>query len=248
MGERETAHTKSGDEGGPNGVDAVRERIRGAILRGELAPDARMSQVELARELGISRTPLREALRMIQREGLVEGEARRRLRVAPMSAEDLEDLYALRLSIEALGIRATVPRLSDEDLDELGALLAEMDRLERDADFEEWDEAHRAFHSGLVRHGGRRLARLAVELGEHAERYRRTYLSEPRAWSPARAEHAAILEACRARDADLAATRLVEHLARTALTVAATIAPSYDPQLLRTALRSVIDEQGRRIR
>jgi len=226
---------------GPNGVEAVHARIRGAILRGEIPANERISQVEFARKLGVSRTPLREALRMIQREGLVEGEAYQRLRVSPLSPRDLEELYALRLPIEALGARVTVPRLTDDELDELDRLLAEMAQLEKHADFEQWDRAHRAFHRGIVQHGGRRLLNLAMELGEHAERYRRVYLSEPRAWSPARQEHALLQEACRAREGDLAAARLAEHLARTALAVAATIAPSYDPKLLRTALRSVTE-------
>src|SRR3984885_6529486 len=76
-------------DNGQNTED-VYERVRNAILDGQLAPGAVMSQVALAQDLGISRTPLREALRMLQSEGLVEGEPNRRVRVAPMTASDLE--------------------------------------------------------------------------------------------------------------------------------------------------------------
>ena len=78
-------------DNGQNGDD-VYQRVRNAILDGELAPGAVMSQVALAEELGISRTPLREALRMLQSERLVEAEPNRRVRVAPMSPRDMEEL------------------------------------------------------------------------------------------------------------------------------------------------------------
>jgi DNA-binding GntR family transcriptional regulator len=88
---------------GDNGqnTEDVYARVREAILDGELAPGAVMSQVAVAGELGISRTPLREALRMLQSERLVEAEPNRRVRVAPMSAADLEELCIVRIALEA---------------------------------------------------------------------------------------------------------------------------------------------------
>ena len=77
---------------------------------GSSPPGAVMSQVALAEELGISRTPLREALRMLQSEGLVEGEPNRRVRVAPMTRTDLEELCVMRVTLEAEAIRLSVPR------------------------------------------------------------------------------------------------------------------------------------------
>ena len=91
------------------GTEDVYERVRAAILDGELAPGAVMSQVALAEELGISRTPLREALRMLQSEGLVEGEPNRRVRVAPMTARDLEEVCVMRVTLEAEALRLSVP-------------------------------------------------------------------------------------------------------------------------------------------
>src|SRR5690242_19751293 len=89
----------------------VYERLRGAILRGDFSADQEISQPQLARELGISRTPLREVLRMLQREGLVVAQANRRLQVAGTSLPDLEQIYATRLPLEALAARFSVPRL-----------------------------------------------------------------------------------------------------------------------------------------
>lgn len=97
-------------------TDDVYERVRGAILDGELAAGTVMSQVALAEELGISRTPLREALRLLQGEGLIEAEPNRRVRVAPMTASDMEELCVMRVTLEAEARRLSVPMLAPEDL------------------------------------------------------------------------------------------------------------------------------------
>ncbi len=97
-------------ETGQNTED-VYERVRNAILDGELAAGTVMSQVALAEELGISRTPLREALRLLQGEGLIEAEPNRRVRVAPMTASDMEELCVMRVTLEAEALRLSVPLL-----------------------------------------------------------------------------------------------------------------------------------------
>jgi DNA-binding GntR family transcriptional regulator len=223
------------------GLEAVHHHIREAILHGRLAPGTEMSQVQLARDLGVSRTPLREALRMLQREGLVEAEVNRRVRVAAFSVEDLEQLYALRIVNEALGIRLTVPSLTAEDLDRLAETLGEMDRHAKAETIDVWERHHRHFHEQLVRHAGKRLCAHLSELSDHAERYRRLYIAgEPRAWSIGATDHVAIVEACNAGDPALASEQLATHLARTALTVLMMVAPEHEPARVRSALRAVV--------
>src|SRR5688572_20431148 len=78
----------------------VYRHLRRAILSGELAPSAVVSQVQLAAKYGISRAPVREALRLLQNEGLVLATHNRRMRIAPLTVEGLEELYALRLLVE----------------------------------------------------------------------------------------------------------------------------------------------------
>src|ERR1700743_3766248 len=95
-------------------AEYVHRRVREAILEAELPPGETMSQVALAEDLGVSRTPLREALRMLQGEGLIEARPNRRVRVAPMSADDLEQLYAVRVALEAQALRLAIPRMSAE--------------------------------------------------------------------------------------------------------------------------------------
>ena len=92
------------------------EELRRRILQGELAPGATFSQVQLSNQLGVSRTPLREAVRLLQMEGLLRAEARRRVRVSPPSTDDFEDLYAIRISLESLAVRLTVPQLTEAEL------------------------------------------------------------------------------------------------------------------------------------
>ena len=139
-------------DGSADSVEVAHDRVRGAILRGELTPGEELSQVEIARRLGVSRTPLREALRMLQREGLIEAERHRRIRVAPFSLDELEQLYAMRVILEAFCIRETVPRLTATQLDELDELLVTMDELAARNDVEGWEAPHHRFHLALGQH------------------------------------------------------------------------------------------------
>jgi DNA-binding GntR family transcriptional regulator len=232
--------------GNGTGAEVVHDQLREAILHGRLQAGSIMSQVQLAREFGVSRTPLREALRMLQREGLVEGEANRRVRVAPFSLADLEELYALRIVNEALGIRLTVPSMTEEDDEFLADSLRRMAHYANERDVDVWEQHHREFHRRLVRLAGPRPLRLLSELSDHSERYRRLYIaSEPRAWTVGAAEHEAIVEACQEREAASAAERLARHLSRTALSVLMLVAPEHEPARVRAALRSVIDGEFR---
>jgi GntR family transcriptional regulator, rspAB operon transcriptional repressor len=226
------------------GVERLHEHLREAILDGTLAPGAALSQVALAQQFGVSRTPLREALRLLQREGLIEGEANKRVRVADFSLQDLEELYALRIVNDALGIRITVARMDADDDQFLAESLRLMDSCAGALDVAMWEHHHKRFHERLVRGAGSRHQRLLRQLSDHSERYRRLYISQGRrAWSVGAAEHAAIVDACLARDAQLAAERLARHLSSTVLNVLTAMAPEHEPALVRGALRSVI---GRR--
>jgi DNA-binding GntR family transcriptional regulator len=219
------------------GVDAVHSRVRRAILHGELPSGEEVSQVQLARDLGISRTPLREALRMLQREGLIEARPNRSVRVAGFSAEDAESLYVARITLEAVAIRISIPLMQPEDLAGLEGHLAQMDHFAAQRDYERWEVPHRAFHAALVAHSGARMTAMLAQLSDHAERYRRKYTLEvARAWLAGVAEHRAIADACKERDPDAGAARLAEHLAHVATGVTGVIEPGYDSSALRTAV------------
>jgi DNA-binding GntR family transcriptional regulator len=108
----EPAQTLDGGASTQHAYDELRRKI----LQGELAPGATFSQVQLSTQLGVSRTPLREAVRLLQMEGLLRTDPRRRVRVSPLSTEDFEDLYAIRIALESLAVRLTVPQLSEAEL------------------------------------------------------------------------------------------------------------------------------------
>lgn len=214
----------------------VHGKLRAMILSGELAAGSSISEAAIARELKVSRTPLREALRKLASEGLLDARPHHQTRVAPLSASDLEELYAVRVTLESFGAAVTVPTLTDAELAELDAYLRELNRLSQLSDLHSWEQVHARFHQLLVSHAGDRLRGITSTLADHSTRYITMYLAQPRAWGSAAVEHNAIAEACRARDGELAAARLARHLSRTALTLLAEAAPEYDPGKIRAAL------------
>jgi DNA-binding GntR family transcriptional regulator len=219
---------------GRQGAGQVHDRVREAILNADLAPGMVMSQVALADELGVSRTPLREALRRLQGEGLVEAEPNRRVRVAPITASDVEELYALRIAIEVEALRLSLPLLRSQHIARLQGSLAEMDHYADVKDYAGWTVPHAAFHAQLTHLAGDRFALLLAQLFDHAERYRRLHLKhEKGAWD---ADHRSILKAVKTGDADRSAHLLAHHFARTAYEVIESVEPGYEPDRLRQVL------------
>lgn len=232
----------SPESGESNGVVALRQRLRTMILDGTFPPGATLSQVKLAESLGVSRIPLREALRMLQNEGLVEAEHNQRARIPAFDPSVVDSLYASRILLEALSIRLSVPLLQKEDLDAIEQALAEMDAAAAQNDIDCWELPHRLYHRSLISHAGAHLCQVLDGYTDRCEYYRRMYYryistqSPVRAWETIAAEHRAIAEACAARQSEVAAHRLARHLARTALTVLGQATPEFDPKAIRTAL------------
>jgi DNA-binding GntR family transcriptional regulator len=228
------------------GLDYVHRTIREAILDGQLEPGTTMSQVMLADELGVSRTPLREALRMLQNEGLIESEPNRRVRVSEVSLTDVEELYTIRVPLEVNALRLSMPAFTPEDVARLEGYMAEMAHFADQEDYGRWHVPHRAFHGGLTEKAGPRYEALLMQLFDHAERYRRIHVG--RSFSERTAgEHRAILDAVKTGDADRAAARLAQHLARSAFTVIDIIDPEYDAVSLKRVLADIAAAVGEKI-
>lgn len=221
------------------------EHVRDAILEGRLKPGSWVSQVRLAAELQVSRTPLREALRRLQTEGLVQLDFNRRIRVAPLSIADLETLYSMRLVNEPLAVLLSVPRLTADEVNELGCALAAMNAAAESGDEEAATRHHQAFHFLLFSHSEDRLRTQVASMWDHSVRYLRIHHNEPSyrlaLITMGRAGHEAIFQAAQARDARQASRLVAEHLARTALTVIASVAGAHDPRAVREALRFVLE-------
>lgn len=219
-------------------VAAVHDALRTAILRGELEPGGSVSQARLAQVFGTGRTPLREALRMLQREGLVVATPNQRVRIAPLTAGDFEEISVARLALEAVAIRITVPTLTSADLAALEGDMAQMDHFQKVGDQAGLRRPHRAFHRALVATAGPRVVAEIAQLTDHLERYRVRFGAFGN-WDDRRAEHRAILDAAASGDADLTAERLAEHYVQTIPLVFGGLNPTPDLGRLRTTLRTV---------
>jgi DNA-binding GntR family transcriptional regulator len=167
----------------------------------------------------------------------VLAESNRRVRIAQFSIPDLEELYVIRITLESVAIRTTVPLLSPEDFAELEGLMAQMDHYAMSKDFERLDAPHRVFHSRLVAGLGGRASQLMAEARDHAARYRRAYSQAiPDMWETQRADHRGILDAAEHADPRGAATILIGHFARTARGVIKQLDPDHVPATLETVV------------
>ena len=219
-------------------VAAVHDHMRMAILHGELEPGGSVSLAYLAHAFGAGRTPLREALRMLQREGLVIAAANRQVRIATLTAQDLEEISIARLALEAVAIRITVPTLTSADFAALEGAMAQMEHYQKVGDQVGLRAPHRAFHHTLVAAAGPRVSAEIGELTDHTERYRLRFGAFG-SWDDRRAEHRAILDAAASGDADQAADRLAEHYVRTIPLVFGVLDRDHDLGRLRTTIRVV---------
>jgi len=222
---------------GPGGhaALAVHQHLRSLILGGAIAPGSILNQVELAPLLGVSRTPLREALRMLQEEGLVVAEPQKRARVASFDPEILESTYVQRMLLEGVAASVTAPTTTAADVEKLERLFAEMaTHAGRDADA--WADANRRFHLLLTAGVGPTLQATLEHLMARADHWLLSSLREKRAaraFDVVDSEHRAVIEAYRDRDAAAAGRALATHVAGAFFALAARLAPSYDAAVAR---------------
>lgn len=227
-----------------NSTMVAYEQLRNAILKGEVKPGSHLSQVQVARRFNVGRGPLREAVRLLQQEGFVIAEVNQRARVATFSVEELEQLYAMRIVLEAFAVRTSVALFTAEDLERIFAFLEGMDRTSS-SEIAAWRKMHRGFHFAIIARAGERVIGTIRQLYDHCDRYRTIYsFPESYSWLMVPTEHQAIAESCSKRDAVLASKTLAIHLSRTALTMLMMVAPQYDPSAIRNALQLIAGESG----
>ena len=217
--------------GARQAIPYVHAYLRDCILDGTLTPGTKLSQVTLAEQLGISRTPLREVLRMLQEEGLVEIEPNQRTRVAGLDPQELDDTYACRILMETLALSMTMGTFGAAGRKEARRLLDAMRRAARKGDFGEWFAAHADYHRLITAGAGEVLQRQLKAFADRTSRYIRIYqLSDPGSWQVAGdVEHERILKALIAGDEQGALNEMAHHLARIALRVLTDCDPDYVP-------------------
>ena len=217
----------------------VHAHLRELIVSGALPPGTELNQAELARMFAVSRTPLREAFRMLQEEGLVSAELNQRGRVLGLDPDELELLYAGRVAIEALGVRLTAGQLIREESRAATAALREMDRAHRAADLPAWSAAHHRFHRLMVARCGSALLRTATSYAEQSDRYVRSYQARHPDFSDRLREHDGIFEAVRDGEVQRAVELTVGHLTTTALRVMSDFAPGHGAPAIHAAAELV---------
>ncbi len=208
----------------------VVDRIRGQILEGQLLPGEWIRQEKIAKEMEVSQMPVREALRELAAEGLVEHEPYRGVRVAPFTADDVADLYACRAYIEGLAARSAAIHITQKDLSELRQLAEGMEKRLEPALIKEYRELNKRFHT-IVFMASRRpfLVRTLQQMWSAFPTMLLGVFSETESASlPDRdledvAEHAAILDALERHDADAAERSVRAHIEEAARHLVATL-------------------------
>jgi DNA-binding GntR family transcriptional regulator len=202
--------------------EMVTDQLREAILSGEFAEGEYLRQQSLAQRYGVSEIVIREALRHLQNEGLVGIQRRKGAHVSQLSADEVNELYELRILLEELITRHAVTNCSEEDLERARSIL---EAGENEGDPIRWLDLNREFHNTLFRPSKRtHLMKFANDLRLRMERYLRLSLGILHGFDVAQREHRDILDAYTAKDAELAARRVGAHLRRTADMIATFLA------------------------
>ncbi len=193
----------------------IAAHLRERILRGELQPGDRIRQEEVAERLGASRVPVREALRILEAEGLTEHEAHKGARVPRLSQHEVDMVYQMRERLEPLALIESMDRIGDA---ELAAAARLQERIESNEDIDRFLELDREFH--LLTYTGCTLDALmsmVTRLWNSTQHYRRIYvaLGGPGRMWVVNAEHRLILDAVERRDPVDAERHLAGHIRRT---------------------------------
>ena len=193
--------------------DVVFNTLRQAILRGELKPGERLMEIQLANKLGVSRTPIREAIRKLELEGLVLMIPRRGAEVAEITEKSLRDVLEVRGALEELAVKLACQKITDEQIAELRVAEKEFEQALNSGDVTVYAEADVKFHD-VIYHAtdNQRLIQLLFNLREQMYRYRVEYLKREEAHGTLLMEHKKIIETIANRDMDAAVDAVCQHI------------------------------------
>ncbi|HMA34067.1 MAG TPA: GntR family transcriptional regulator [Chloroflexia bacterium] len=209
----------------PGGSDAIQQTLLGSqvydllwqrIIRHQLRPGDKLSDLRLSEELGVSRTPVREALQRLAQDGIVRAEHRRGFYVAHFSRADVREIYDVRTALEVLAVHLALPQLTDAELDAAQAALDDIwQRLEAGDPtvHEAFLPVDRAFHELLVRvAGNRRLEAMMTALQAQVRVFQFYGIHFQQIMKNSLAQHQAILTAMQQRDQTAAEAAMAGHI------------------------------------
>ena len=186
------------------------EELERMIINGELQSGDRINESTLAQIFGISRGPIREACRSLEKSGLVRVVTNRGVFVREMSVDQAAEIYDVRAHLFGLAGRLAANRATKRDLTELRTMVDEMERAK---DIDEYYPLNVAFHARLVElSGNSRLAELYKSLGKELHLFRRRGLVQGESMASSNREHVRMIDALRSRDGDLAEREMVRHI------------------------------------
>lgn len=193
--------------------DVVFNTLRQAILRGEMEPGERLMEIQLAQKLGVSRTPIREAIRKLELEGLVIMIPRKGAEVAHITEKDMRDVLEVRSTLEELVVQLAIKNVAEEKLDELRAANRVFESAVVSKDVVNIVEADVKFHDILYSMTNNpRLIQIINNLREQMYRYRLEYVKDARTHSILISEHNDIIKQIKEKNVDVARKVIHQHI------------------------------------
>lgn len=193
--------------------DIVFQTIRKAILNGELEPGERLMETQLGEKLGVSRTPIREAIRKLELEGLVVMVPRKGAQVAQFTIKDIEDVLQVRASLEALAAKLACRHMDERSFLKLQLIITEYEYAAKEDDIEVMIQKDIEFHDTIaLASQNDKLIQLYNNMREQVQRYRIAYLKNTEKSNTVIAEHHEILKALKERNEKVAADLATKHI------------------------------------
>lgn len=193
--------------------DVVFNTLREAILKGELEPGERLMEIALAQKLGVSRTPIREAIRKLELEGLVVMAPRKGAEVAEITLKDLRDVLEVRKNLEELAVELACKKATEEDIEEMRRAHEEFIKTLSQKDLTVIAEADVKFHDVIYKTtDNKRLIQILNNLREQMYRYRLEYIKDEKKRMIVTDEHLQIIEAIEGKDVNAAKAYIQEHI------------------------------------
>ena len=204
--------------------DVVFNTLREAILKGELKPGERLMELQLAAKLGVSRTPIREAIRMLEQEGLAVTIPRKGAEVAKMTEKDMEDVLQIREALDELAASIACEQISQEQLADLTNTMHEFEATIQTGNLKRIAEVDVKFHDIIYQSTGNpKLVNMLNNLREQMYRYRVEYLKDAANYPTLLKEHKEIVEGLMAKNKDKVTEVMHQHVKNQAVAVKAMI-------------------------
>ena len=196
--------------------DMVFDVLMSAIMQGQLSPGERLLEVQLADEMGVSRTPVREAIRRLELEGFVVMVPRKGAYVAGLSINDVEEVYEIRTVLETLAVRLAAQRMQPADYAQLDELSEKMRATWQEGNVDNWVSLDASFHELLYKFSrNERLVAMMNNIMEQLSRYRIISLANVEVRHNSLSEHQELIEALKRHGSEAAATAVAMHIENT---------------------------------